>query len=250
MHTPERHRQILERLKKQHFVTIRELIEETHSSESTIRRDLSQLEDENRLVRFHGGAQAIQSKSLETTILERSSEHSSEKTAIAKYAAAKVEPGDCIFLDAGTTTSHMIPYLRQDIIVVTNGISLIQPCLDRELEVYLIGGKIKVRTNALIGTGAAESLKAYRFDKAFIGINGIHIKDGLTTPDPEEAYIKRLAMELSSKAFVLADAFKFGHVTFSHVQDLSSAVIITDGFEDADELREYQKSAKIEVVTK
>ncbi len=250
LHTPERHKQILDLLKTQHFVTIRDLVEETSSSESTIRRDLSQLEHENKLLRFHGGAQAIQSKSVETSIGERTTERFTEKHAIAEYAVAKLEKGDCIFLDAGTTTSHIIPLLREDIIVVTNGISLIQPCLERDLEVYLIGGKIKNKTNALIGTGAVESLKSYRFDKAFIGINGVHPKYGLTTPDPEEAQIKRLAMELSSQAFVLADASKFGQVTFSHVQDLSSAVIITDDFEDEEELKMYRKKAKIEVVKK
>lgn len=250
MLTPERHRRILELLKNKNYISIHELVDTTGSSESTIRRDLSQLEDESRLVRVHGGAQAKHSKSEETTIMERQTAHLKEKEAIAIYAAEKVKPGECIFLDAGTTTSLMIPYLRKDIIVVTNGISLISSCMERRMETYVIGGKIKEKTNALIGKGAVDSLQAYRFDKAFIGMNGIHIQFGLTTPDPEEALIKRSAIALATESFVLADQTKFGQVTFSSVENFDAVTILTDGPVQNEQLAEYQRLTKIEVVNK
>lgn len=248
MLTPERYQLILNIVKDKKIATIHELVEGTQSSESTIRRDLIQLEKENKLARFHGGAELARSKSEETTITERSSSYFFEKKAIAKRAADLVQHGDCIFLDAGTTTYHMIEYLRKDIIVVTNGLSLIEACLEHQLETFVIGGKVKARTNAFIGKGATDGLGAYRFDKSFIGMNGIHPTFGYTTPDPEEAVIKKMAIELSNKAFVLADQSKFGKTAFSLVDHLKSATIITNDSEDQEFLSEYKQLTQIEVV--
>ncbi|MBM7646680.1 DeoR family fructose operon transcriptional repressor [Scopulibacillus daqui] len=248
MLTPERHRLILELIKENKIVTIHQLVEATKSSESTIRRDLIQLENENKLARFHGGAQIIKSKSEETSIGERLSANFTEKKAIAKKAAAYVENGDCIFLDAGTTTYYMIEYLPKETIVVTNGLSLINECLDKGLETYTVGGRAKAKTRAFIGKGALEGINAYRFDKCFIGINGIHLKFGYTTPDPEEAMIKKAAIDLANKAYVLADWSKFNQVSFSFVHNLDSASIITDRLGNQEEIKQFSQITTIETV--
>ncbi|MFC7394651.1 DeoR/GlpR family DNA-binding transcription regulator [Scopulibacillus cellulosilyticus] len=248
MLTPERQQLILKFIKENKIATIHQLVKETDSSESTIRRDLIQLEKENKLVRFHGGAQMIKSKSEETSISERLTANFSEKKAIAGKAAEYVEKGDCIFLDAGTTTFHMIEFLRKDTIVVTNGLSLVNECLDRGIETYVVGGRVKSKTKAFIGKGALEGISAYRFDKSFIGINGIHLNFGYTTPDPEEAMIKKAAMDLSNKAYVLADRTKFNQVSFSFVHDLNKASIITDSLGDHEEINQYNQITTVETV--
>ncbi|TCP20861.1 DeoR family transcriptional regulator [Scopulibacillus darangshiensis] len=248
MLTPERHKLIMEIIKEKKVAAIQDLVEGTGSSESTIRRDLVQLEKENKLLRFHGGAQLAGSKSEETTINERSLASLNEKMAIAKHAAGLVQAGDCVFLDAGTTTYHMVEHLRKDILVVTNGLSLIDHCIDKDLETYVIGGKVKPKTNAFIGKGAIDGISAYRFDKCFIGMNGIHPDFGYTTPDPEEAMIKQTAIHLSNKAFVIADESKFGRTSFSKVHDLGAAAIITNAVQDLKSLSEYRKLTQIEMV--
>jgi len=225
-------------------------VEATSSSESTIRRDLSQLEKEKKLRRVHGGAALLHQKREELSILEKSTKNIQEKRMIAQYAASFVQDGDCIYLDAGTTTLEMIPYLdAKDIVVVTNGITHLEALLEKDIPTYLLGGFIKKKTKALIGRGALNSLEHYSFDKCFIGVNGIHLEYGYTTPDPEEAMVKSLALKLSRQAYVLADHSKMNESTFAKIADLQDATIITDELDD--ELLElYEAKTTIEVVKK
>uniref|UniRef100_C5DAK0 Transcriptional regulator, DeoR family n=1 Tax=Geobacillus sp. (strain WCH70) TaxID=471223 RepID=C5DAK0_GEOSW len=250
MLTEERHRIILELLAEKEVVKLQELVEATNSSESTIRRDLTQLEKEKKLRRIHGGATLLQKKREELSVLEKSTKHIQEKKRIAEYAASLVQNGDCIYLDAGTTTFEMIPHLHgKDIVVVTNGIMHLDMLLEYDVPTYLLGGFMKKKTKALIGRGALQSLKSYSFDKCFIGANGVHYEYGYTTPDPEEAMVKYTAMQLSQKAYVLADHSKLNESTFAKIAELHEATLITN--ELAEEwLEPYKAKTAVEVVTK
>jgi DeoR family transcriptional regulator, fructose operon transcriptional repressor len=248
--TAERHRLILELLAEKEVVKLQELVEATASSESTIRRDLSQLEKEKKLKRVHGGAALLHQKREELSVLEKSTKNMKEKQMIAKYAASLVRDGDCIYLDAGTTTLQMIPYLEaKDIVVVTNGIMHLEALMEKEIPTYLLGGMVKKKTKALIGRGAIHALESYSFDKCFIGANGVHIDYGYTTPDPEEALVKSLAMKLSRQAYILADHTKMNESTFAKIADLEEATLITDEL-DEELLTQYEAKTAIEVVTK
>ncbi|THE13863.1 DeoR/GlpR transcriptional regulator [Bacillus timonensis] len=250
MLTPERHQLILSLLKEQSVVKLHELVERTNSSESTIRRDLVQLEQENQLKRVHGGAALIHRNRTEPSYKEKTAKNIKEKIAIAKFASQLIQEGDSIFLDAGTTTQELIPFLDQEgLTVVTNGVHLIEPLLEKGIATYLIGGIIKPQTKAMIGSRALSSLNLYRFDKCFLGVNGIDLKYGFTTPDPEEALIKQTAMGLAKKSFILADHSKFNEVSFSKVSSFKDAVLITDDGLTKKELTSYQEHINIKVVT-
>lgn len=249
MLTPERHRIIIELLSNQKVVTVHELTEATSSSESTIRRDLFYLEQEGKLQRFHGGAELSHTKSEEIAIHERLTKNQQEKAAIGRFAANLVQSGDCIYLDAGTTTAQMIPHLRTDILVVTNGLTLVDQCLQQGLRTYLIGGEVKATTRAVIGRGAMEAIETYRFDKCFMGMNGVHELHGYTTPDPDEAWIKKRAMDLSSQKYVLADDSKWGAVSFSFVNPIESSVLITNQTPNMNRLKTILDKTTVEVVT-
>ncbi|MFD1738116.1 DeoR/GlpR family DNA-binding transcription regulator [Bacillus salitolerans] len=249
MLTPERHRIILELLEKKEVVKLQELVEATFSSESTIRRDLSQLEENKQLKRVHGGASLLKQKSEELSITEKATKNLAEKESIAKHAASLIRDGDCIFLDAGTTTYQMISHIKaNDIKVVTNGLTHLEALFDRNIETYLTGGYIKQKTKALIGRGALEGLQSYQFDKSFIGVNGIHPNYGFTTPDPEEAAVKNLAIHLGQRVYVLADHSKFHDVTFAKVANLEDAIVITNE-SDPEILEAFTDKLTIEVVT-
>ncbi|MFC4322183.1 DeoR/GlpR family DNA-binding transcription regulator [Litchfieldia salsa] len=248
MLTPERHRIILDVLAQNEVAKIQDFVDATSSSESTIRRDLSQLEEEGKLKRVHGGASLLLQKRSEPSYTEKSTKNHAEKERIAKYAASLIRNGDCIYLDAGTTTNKMIPYIgSMEVTVVTNGVMLLDALLEHNIESYLIGGLIKNKTKALIGSGALEGLRRYRFDKCFLGINGIHPDYGFTTPDPEEAAVKRLALQLSQSRFVLADDSKFNEITFAKISDIDKAIIITNKIEQ-DLLIEFKDKTNIKVV--
>ncbi|MBS4208472.1 DeoR/GlpR family DNA-binding transcription regulator [Bacillus sp. FJAT-50079] len=249
MLTPERHAIILQILKEKGTVKIQELVERTQSSESTIRRDLTQLEEDHFLKRIHGGASLLQGKLIEPSMVEKSTKNLHQKQKIAQYAASIVEDGDCIYLDAGSTTKEMIPYLNQnDLVVVTNGLEHIAPLLEKGIRTYLIGGYAKNRTNATIGRGALVSLGQYRFDKCFLGVNGIHSELAFTTPDQEEAMVKKKATTLSNKNYVLADETKFGEISFAKIMDLNKADIITTQL-DQEILSLFKGKTTIKVVS-
>ncbi|OIJ13952.1 DeoR family transcriptional regulator [Anaerobacillus alkalilacustris] len=248
MLTPERHRIILDLLLEKEVVKLQELVDATSSSESTIRRDLSQLEEERKLKRVHGGASLLKQKGVELSVIEKSTKNLNEKELITKYAASLIKKGDCIFLDAGTTTFQMIQHINaKDIKVVTNGLTHLEALLDKGIHTYLTGGYIKGITKALIGRGALEGIMTYRFDKCFIGVNGIHTALGYTTPDPEEAMVKKMAIDLSQESFILSDSTKFNEVTFSKIAELKQGVIITNDIDD-EIIAPFMEQTKIKVV--
>jgi DeoR family transcriptional regulator, fructose operon transcriptional repressor len=249
MLTPERHQIILQLLKEKNTIKIQELVDLTETSESTIRRDLSQLEEEKHLKRIHGGAARLQGKLQEPSMNEKSTKSLQEKRLIAQYAACLIEEGDCIYLDAGSTIQEMIEFLpSKDIVVVTNGLMHLNVLLEKGIQTYVIGGYAKPKTNAIIGRGALASLDFYRFDKCFMGVNGIHPQFGYTTPDQEEAMVKQRAISLSREVYVLADETKFSEISFAKIADIHEATILTNELgTDAKEL--YRSRTTIKVVT-
>ena len=98
---------------------------------------------------------------------------------------------DLVFLDAGTTTLHMVEYLGASrATFVTNGVACARRLVEKGLRAYVLGGLLKPRTEAVVGGVALEMMANYNFTKAFLGANGISIERGYTTPDTEEACIK------------------------------------------------------------
>ncbi len=228
MLTEERHKIILDTLAKDNIVKLQDLVDETGSSESTIRRDLSTLEEAGFLIRVHGGAKRNYSVSAEDRMEDKTSKNVRDKQRIAEKAAQLVSDQDIIFLDAGSTTYEMIPFLKgKSILVVTNGVPHASLLSDLQLETILIGGKIKMETKAVIGPVSQMQMRNYRFSKAFLGINGIDKQYGFTTPDTEEASIKRIAIENAAQSYVVADASKFKQVSFVKVCDIEDCGIIS-----------------------
>ncbi|MHC5267916.1 DeoR/GlpR family DNA-binding transcription regulator [Enterococcus sp. LJL98] len=230
MLTTERHQFILKFLEQNGTITIHEIAAALNTSDSTIRRDLQFLEDEGLLLRVHGGARKKTPLVYEATMSEKQALKQEEKQQIATFAADLIQAYDTIFLDAGSTTLTMIPFLPEKLSlkVVTNSVTHARQLLDRGFETIVLGGNIKPTTNAIWGAAAGQQLQQLYFDKAFLGMNGIDPFAGYTTPDPEEAFIKRTAALQSQMTYVLADQSKFGHRSFAKVMPLKQAKIITE----------------------
>ncbi len=247
MITEKRHEIILSLLKDYGVVNLNEFVKATESSESTIRRDLTCLEQKNLLKRVHGGATLINGKIKELSDIEKVDKNRTEKILIAKYVAPLIKEGECIFLDAGTTTLNLIKHINsKNVIVVTNGLTHINALISEGINAYILGGKVKGSTKAVIGTSAIEQLKDFRFDKCFLGSNGVHLNFGCTTPDPEEAALKKQVIKLSRESFILADDSKFGEVSFMKFANLNEVQIITNYKED--NLQEYKDKTIVKVV--
>lgn len=233
MLTEERCAHILDKLARLHTVSVQELVEELDHSESTIRRDLSQLESEGKLIRVHGGAKRNVEVTAEDTMDEKTVKNVQEKQSIAKRAAQHVQEDDVIYLDAGTTTYEMIPFLKgKKLTVVTNGVPHASLLTDLNIETILIGGKIKQNTKAIVGSPAEKQVKQYRFSKAFMGMNAVDKEYGYTTPDIEEGEMKQAAIGQANQAYVLADPSKVGTASFVKVADIEDCALITTHLPD------------------
>ncbi|TVP88714.1 MAG: DeoR/GlpR transcriptional regulator [Alkalicoccus sp.] len=250
MLTFERQDKILSLLKQQKVAKLAELTEATGASESTIRRDLSELERQNKLKRIHGGASLPSRKSEEPGMTEKKAAFTAEKQLIGRQAASHVEDGDSIFVDAGTSTEAMISHIQsKNVIIVTNGLNIIETSLRSGFRTYVLGGYVKSGTHALVGKSAVEAMRQYRFDKAFIGTNGVDASFGYSTPDPEEAYIKQIAIEEAQEAFVLADSSKLHRTSFCRFAGLKDAALITETGSDSEEyLQQLAELTSIEAV--
>lgn len=225
----ERKEYILRILQQEQIVRIQDLTIALNASESTIRRDLQNLEEAGALRRVHGGAKTNSPLSLEHNMLEKSSKNVQEKIDIARFAAEIVKDDDVVYIDAGTTTLQMLPFLKnKKIMVVTNSTMHVSALLESQIKTIVIGGPIKPTTKAICGYQSIQQLEQYRFDKAFLGINGIHPYLGLTTADIEEAAMKQTAIKLATESFVLADHSKFEVVKFAQVSTLENIHILCD----------------------
>jgi len=237
----ERHRIILSEIEKRGAVKVTHLAQALDSSESTIRRDINELDKEGKLCKVFGGAIAMDKRirTVEEDAREKAFLHVKEKEAIARYAAALIEDNDFVFLDSGTTTEHMIDFFHNDTVTyVTNGIIHGQKLAQRGFKVYMTGGNLKSKTLSIVGESTVRFIEKCNFTKCFMGASGIDIERGLTTADLDEAQVKEAALKHSYMAYVLADSSKFGVVSamsFGRIEDCS---IITNRLE-AEAFKQY-----------
>jgi DeoR family fructose operon transcriptional repressor len=219
----ERKFQIVQYLQRNQRASVPELGESFNVSESTIRRDLKELEDAKMLKRTHGGAVSLQSANLEPGIQEKEDYFRMEKELIAQKAYQMISPGDTILLDSGTTTALLARELRQisDVRVITNSMIVLNELKDcRNIEISLVGGMLRQETMAFVGPMTEASLEMIRVDKVFMATNGIDLIEGITTPNMIEAATKRKMMDIGKEVILLADHSKIGKVSYAKVANL------------------------------
>ena len=235
MLTQERYAVILQALGERGAVTVGELTELLRCSESTVRRDLAAMADEGLLNKVHGGATALENDCLrrEFGVEIKYGLHAEEKRKIGRAASLLVHPGDFVFLDAGTTTESMVDTLDcREAVYVTNGIQLARRLAARGLTVLTPAGRVKSVTDAIVGSRAVESFSAYHFTIGFFGVNGVSLTGGYSTPDEEEAQVKKAAMARCRRRVILADPSKFGGVSAVTFGALPDAEILTTSLPD------------------
>lgn len=240
----ERRYKIVSLLYEERRATVTELCRQLNASEATVRRDLSILENEGKLERVHGGA-IIKSNmplDMEESFGEKEWSNQSQKRLIAEKAFTHLRDHESIFLDGGTTTlelAKLIGRSRIKLNVFTNAPTISAYIAKNEfVELFLVGGKVRNNTLAIVGQMAIDTIRLFRLDKVFIGVNGISIDYGLTTQNFEEAQMKKAVLERGRERIILADSTKFDKVALCQVLPITAVdEIITSKVEDA-ELKE------------
>lgn len=240
----ERKKRITEMINKDGIIQIQQLSDFFDVSIYTIRRDLSDLEKKGLLKKTHGGAVRPEKSSWLPTIEEGQKEAIEEKKAIAVGASQLIDNGDTIFLMGSTISHMMIPFLYdKNITVVTNSLDVAKALSSIEsIETIIIGGKVKNYKGNILGSRAADDIRNYHFDRAFIPCAGIHYKEGVTTSTLDSADFTRAVVNSSSQNILIADYRKIGRVTFCKVCNISHInMLITDNKADKNELENLQK---------
>lgn len=241
MLTQERRDIITELVNDNGAVTVQELVEKLDTSAATIRRDLTELDRQKKIVKVFGGATAVNSVNAQDNVTGKFGINVEEKEAIGRQAAGLVHDGDYIYIDAGTTTLQMIDFITaRDVHFYTNGIAHAKRLLDKGFSVSVVGGRLKKSTEAIVGPDSVQALQKYHFTCAFMGTNGVSVDAGFTTPDVDEGMVKAEAVHHSAMTYVLADHTKFGQVSPVTFAKLSDCSIITDRKPDHRYLSETQ----------
>lgn len=240
----ERKRAVLAFVNDRKRATVAELCTRFEVSAATMRSDLRDLEQEGQLVRTHGGATVREKARFELGLQERGVQHSAAKKAVAQRALERIENGDTILLDTGTTTFELAALLgeRSDITVVTNDLA-IALLLDKHptATVHLMGGTMRKHFHCTVVTLAEQFLHGIKVDKAFISANNFSIDAGATTPDLQQAETKRRMMAVATKTFLLVDSSKLGKSSFAQfapAESIDCMVVDAIGAKDARALEE------------
>jgi DeoR family fructose operon transcriptional repressor len=244
MYAEERQQHILERARAAGRVEVNALADALDVTPETVRRDLTILERHGVLRRVHGGAIPVERLGFEPGIETRSERFVAEKERIAKAALAQLPVEGTVLLDAGTTTLRLAELLPVDreLTIVTNSLGIAALVAQHpNLSLYLLGGRVRGRTLAAVGSWVTSALSGVFVDVAFMGTNGLSVEHGLTTPDQSEAAAKRAVISAARRSVVLTDHTKVGVDHFSRFADLSEiAAVITDNGLDPETVAEIE----------
>jgi DeoR family fructose operon transcriptional repressor len=215
MYAEERQQAIARLVSQRGRMSVNQLAREYDVTTETVRRDLSTLERMGLVRRVHGGVVPPSSLSLiEAGLRERDQVNTDSKERIARAALELLPPpGGTVLLDAGTTTARLASLLPPDheLTVVTHGVPIAARLAgQRQIDLRLLPGRVRRTTQAAVGADTVEVLSHLRVDVAFLGTNGVTAEHGLTTPDPDEAAVKRALIASGRRVVALADASKFG----------------------------------------
>lgn len=222
---------IIEYLKEKQSATLDELCKAFDVSINTIRRDINELEEQGAINKVYGGV--ILCKNDETIpITIRQDKDVNEKEKIGKYAGNMVDDNDIIIIDSGSTTVHMVKYLKdkKNITIITNSINVVNESAKlNNINLVIVGGDYLRETNSMVGLDAINVIKKLNAKTAFIATTGISLQRGLSNSSMLEAEIKRSMIKSADKLVLLADHSKFelvSLVTFAELNEIN--YIITD----------------------
>jgi len=236
--TQERGEKIMTALLRQGSISVEELVVQVGTSAPSVRRDLTRLERRGLICRTHGGATLLESMLYgpfrhDTSFAARELRFADEKRRIGVAASELVFEKETIGLTAGTTTTQVGRSLRyrQGIHVVTNALNIgMELSNQSRIRTTITGGVLAWDwTFAMAGPAALTSLNDIYFDKAFIGVTGLHIDHGATTLEVEEAAVIRAMVKRAKQVIVVTDSSKLQKVSPAVICSLESIhTVVTD----------------------
>lgn len=242
---------ILDKLQQTGYVSVSELSEDLGVSAVTVRTDLDSLEADGQLQRTHGGAVPLHSNEEMLSFSARQRERSDAKEAIGIAAAALVEDGEAIILDASTTSWHMARHLlnHRDLTVLTNGLHVaIELLRGPGVNVIVPGGAVWREAGAVVGPLAGPAPEGINIAKVFYSGRGFDLDTGLSDPNRDEVLLKQTLLRPGRDLTVMVDASKFGKVAFATITGLDRIHRVITDSEAPAEMLDALRERGIEVI--
>lgn len=219
----QRREHLVRLLRAEGVLSVRQLTEKLGVSHMTIRRDIAELEKEGRASSIPGGVQLPENIRIEPAFADKARTDTAEKNGIARGVQSLLEDDMVIYLDAGTTTGALIPYIFQhsNMTIVTNDFVIVDRLLTSvDNHVLHTGGRVEAINRSTVGRFAAAMLHAINVDIAFISTSSWDLEHGVTTPHDGKVEVKRAAMESAASSVLLATSTKFGKYGMYRIADL------------------------------
>jgi DeoR/GlpR family transcriptional regulator of sugar metabolism len=226
----ERQETIVSFVSEAGFVSITALRERFGVSIETIRRDISALDRDGRVLKVYGGIKSPEPSFGEPSMEFRLRSRQAQKQAIATRCCAFVESGDTVFVDSGSTTFLLAKRLkeRKDITVITNSIPVVNELMGSNLKVILIGGLIRHEESSVVNMRYLFNFDRLNIQKCFIGAGGI-TANGVSDYNMQEADTRRQIMERSGEVYIAADGTKIGRDVTVKIASLDEiACVVSD----------------------
>lgn len=243
----ERQDLIVELVNDENIIEVSELTKALNVTEMTIRRDLKELEEKGLLKRIHGGAKKVRNlSSVEYSNTEKKQKNINQKKYISKKISEIIEDDEIIFMGPGTTMEYVSEYITgKHLTIFTNSLYLFNELIKIDsLTVRLIGGKYRKITGAFVGPLAIDTVKNLRFQKAFIGVNGISQNNAFAYNE-DEGFLQKIILDNASEKFIVADSSKIGVEDFYSFYKLEDVSVITDDKVSKNNLKNLESFTKV-----
>ena len=235
-----RKQKILKIVETQGEVDVKKLALLLNTSEITIRRDLALMANDGLIFRTHGGAMKLSLANIPVSFEQKTAMNIEQKDYICRLAAQEIVEGDIIFMDCGSTVFRLCQFIKNKAIkVITNSLPVVYELSNTEVSINLIGGELDDKRQAIHGKIAVEHIERYKADKAFVGIDGISIENGLSAASEKEAEITTAMSANARMTYLLCDESKLGKDMYLKFAPLTIIdVLVTNGTDIA--LKPYQ----------
>ncbi|MBO0451538.1 DeoR/GlpR family DNA-binding transcription regulator [Candidatus Enterococcus murrayae] len=247
----ERLRIIENLLNENGSVSTSELSKMFDVTEETVRNDLVELQNANKIKRVRGGAFLIEPVDNEVPITIRTEMLQDEKNRIAQIALEYIHPGDTIAIDSSTTAISLAKLIKEaqlSVTVITNSIINGSILMDsKNVNLIILGGTLRGKSNSLVGNITNESIGKYVINKAFVSCSGLSMPAGPSDTNEQEAKIRESIFLSSEKNFLLADNTKFDFRTVYLISDFESIDCIITNQNVSKEWSNFLAEKKIEL---
>jgi DeoR/GlpR family transcriptional regulator of sugar metabolism len=249
----QRRRKILDLLKQDGQITVRDLVERFSTSAVTLRSDLNALSATGTIVRTHGGAVRQGEATRDYPLRLKASLHREEKARIGKAAASLIQPGEVVILDSGTTTAEIARQIKaralHAITVITDAMNVVSELVDAPgISVICTGGILRPISHSFVGPQAEAMLKDLHADRLFLAVDGFDLVAGPTTPDLLEAQLNGIMMTVAKEITVVADSSKLGRRSVSRIGSIEQIHRLITDIKAPEEFVQALRARGIEVI--